>query len=110
MKTALFALLPLAVLVQGQSNPMTVEGCSGTDFTGTCHSFTCPYEGCCELPAFFQESLVSVRSTGAYGFRLFTTEGCKYHCNDNDNGSRQVDDSGWGNIGADAYKCIDGPY
>lgn len=106
---AVLGLLSLAALATAQA-PMTVYGCSGRAFTGHCESFTCPFKGCCELPRFFQTSLVSVRSTGSYDFRLFTAEGCKFDCNDNDNGSRQVDHAGWRNIGAAAYQCIDGPY
>ncbi|KAJ4150026.1 hypothetical protein LMH87_010794 [Akanthomyces muscarius] len=75
---------------------MKVYGCSGRGFTGHCETFSCPFEGCCQLPRFFQTSLVSVKSAGSYGFRLFTSAGCQYHCNDNDNGSRQVDSQGWG--------------
>ncbi|CRG85090.1 hypothetical protein PISL3812_02226 [Talaromyces islandicus] len=104
-----FLVLCLCALVRGQA-PMSVYGCSGTDFTGTCQTFTCPFNGCCQLPSFFQTDLVSVKSTGSYSFRLFTAAGCGYSCNDNDNGSLQVDDQGWGNIGAAAYACIDGPY
>jgi hypothetical protein len=102
-------VLSLATLVHGQS-PMTVYGCSGRSFTGNCQTFTCPYQACCQLPSFFQTSLVSVRSNGPYNFRLFTSAGCAHHCNDNDNGSRFVDREGWSNIGAAAYACVDGPY
>ncbi|KAH6617400.1 hypothetical protein F5144DRAFT_606901 [Chaetomium tenue] len=103
------SLLSLAALASAQA-PMSVYGCTGRDFTGTCQTFTCPYQDCCRLPSFFQTRLVSVRSTGSYSFRLFTDAGCAYHCNDNDNGSRLVDAEGWGNIGAAAYACVDGPY
>lgn len=106
---AVFSTLSLAALVQGQA-PMSVYGCSGPSFTGHCETFTCPFNGCCQLPQFFQTNLISVKSTGSYSFRLFTAAGCKYGCNDNDNGSRKVDGQGWGNIGAAAYACIDGPY
>ena len=109
MKTRVFSLLSLCALVQGQAD-MSVYGCSGTNFQGTCQTFTCPYQSCCQLPPFFQQSLVSVRSTGSYNFNLFTTAGCYAHCNDNDNGSLHVDSEGWGNIGAATYQCIDGPY
>ncbi|OWT43484.1 hypothetical protein VFPPC_17367 [Pochonia chlamydosporia 170] len=107
-KTALL-LLSLCLMVHAQSG-MTVYGCTRANFQGTCQSFTCPYQECCQLPSFFQTSLVSVKSTGPYNFRLFTDAGCALHCNDNDNGSRHVDSAGWGNIGAAAYACIDGPY
>ncbi|KAH6842446.1 hypothetical protein B0I37DRAFT_393004 [Chaetomium sp. MPI-CAGE-AT-0009] len=106
---AALATLCLGVLVRGQA-PMSIYGCSGRGFTGHCQTFTCPYQACCQLPSFFQTSLVSVRSTGSYNFRLFTDAGCAHHCNDNDNGSRLVDSQGWSNIGAAAYACIDGPY
>ncbi len=109
MTNILFLVLSLCALASAQS-PMKVYGCSGRAFTGHCETFTCPYEGCCQLPSFFRTSLVSVKSTGSYGFRLFTSAGCQYHCNDNDNGSRQVDGQGWSNIGAAAYACVDGPY
>lgn len=106
---AALSVLSLALAVRAQA-PMTIYGCTGRDFTGTCQSFTCPWQDCCELPSFFQTSLVSVKSTGSYNFRLFTNAGCAGHCNDNDGGSRLVDSQGWGNIGAAAYACIDGPY
>ncbi|KAK3293025.1 uncharacterized protein B0H64DRAFT_204647 [Chaetomium fimeti] len=106
---AAMAALSLGLLVRGQ-DPMSVYGCSGTDFTGNCEGFTCPYQACCRMPAFFQTSLVSVRSTGSYNFRLYTDAGCAYHCNDNDDGSILVDSEGWGNIGPAAFTCVDGPY
>lgn len=109
MKTTAFLLLSLCALVNGQA-PMTVYGCSGRAFTGHCESFTCDYQECCQLPTFFRTRLVSVRSNGPYSFRLFTSEGCKLHCNDNDNGSRLVDREGWKNIGSAAYACVDGPF
>ncbi|KAJ6789553.1 hypothetical protein PWT90_10589 [Aphanocladium album] len=88
---------------------LEIYGCSGRGFTGECHTFKCGYQDCCVLPAFFKTRLVSVRSVG-YNLRLFTDAGCKYHCNDNDNGSRFVDNAGWNNIGAAAYACVDGPF
>ncbi|TQV91855.1 hypothetical protein V2A60_006036 [Cordyceps javanica] len=108
IRVLLFAL-SLCALVSAQS-PMQVYGCSGRGFTGHCETFTCPFNGCCQLPNFFKTSLVSVRSAGSYGFRLFTAAGCAYSCNDNDHNSRQVDSQGWSNIGAAAYACVDGPY
>ncbi|KAJ3492828.1 hypothetical protein NLG97_g5119 [Lecanicillium saksenae] len=89
---------------------MRIYGCTGRGFTGTCQSFECGYQDCCQLPSFFQTRLVSVKSTGPYNVRLFTDAGCKYHCNDNDNQSRFVDSQGWNNIGAAAYACVDGPF
>lgn len=109
MKTTGFALLCLSALARAQPG-MSVWGCSGINFTGHCEPFNCPYQSCCQLPAFFQTSLVSVRSTGSYNFRLFTSQGCAHHCNDNDHQSLFVDSAGWRNIGAAAYACIDGPY
>ncbi|KAJ6437883.1 hypothetical protein O9K51_09711 [Purpureocillium lavendulum] len=109
MITTGFIALCLCVLAHAQAD-MSVYGCSGRSFTGHCETFTCPYQACCQLPGFFQTSLVSVRSSGSYSFRLFTDEGCKYHCNDNDNRSRLVDAQGWNNIGAAAYACVDGPF
>ncbi|KAK0713182.1 hypothetical protein B0T26DRAFT_742007 [Lasiosphaeria miniovina] len=109
MITAGFVVLCLSVLVRGQPG-MSVYGCSGRGFTGHCETFTCPFQACCQLPSFFQTSLVSVRSTGSYNFRLFTDAGCAFHCNDDDNDSRLVDSEGWSNIGAAAYACVDGPY
>lgn len=109
MKSAVFLVLSLCALVQGQA-PMSVYGCTGANFQGTCQTFTCPFEGCCQLPSFFQRRLISVRSAGPYNFRLYTGAGCYGHCNDNDNQSRLIDRQGWGNIGAAAYVCVDGPY
>ncbi|OAA57243.1 hypothetical protein ISF_07164 [Cordyceps fumosorosea ARSEF 2679] len=109
MNKTLALVLSLGALASAQA-PMKVYGCSGRSFTGHCETFTCPFNGCCQLPSFFQTSLVSVKSAGSYSFRLFTAAGCKYSCNDNDNGSRKVDSQGWGNIGAAAYACVDGPY
>lgn len=109
MKNTALLVLSAFALVPAQAD-MKVYGCSGRGFTGHCETFTCPYEGCCQLPSFFQRNLVSVKSTGSYDFRLFTSAGCQYHCNDNDHGSRKVDHQGWGNIGAAAYACVDGPY
>ncbi|KAH7034478.1 hypothetical protein BKA57DRAFT_400115 [Linnemannia elongata] len=98
------------VCTQVQAATVDVIGCSGRDFQGECHSFSCGYQECCSLPDFFKTNLVSVKATGAYNIRLFTSAGCADHCNDNDSGSRFVDHKGWANIGADAYACIDGPF
>ena len=106
--TAGLSFLSLAALAQAGS--LRVYGCSGPNFTGSCQTFTCPSQGCCRLPSFFQNNLISVKSTGSSSFRLFTNAGCRFHCNDNDHGSRLVDGAGWGNIGAAAYACVDGPY
>jgi hypothetical protein len=107
--TTAFLVVGLSTLVDALG-PMAIYGCSGRSFTGRCQTFSCPEEACCVLPSFFQTSLVSVKSTGTYNFRLFTAAGCYAHCNDNDNQSRLVDSAGWSNIGAAAYQCIDGPY
>lgn len=109
MMVAVFLVFSLCVMARGQA-PMSVYGCAGRGFTGNCQTFTCPFNGCCQLPSFFQNDLVSVKSTGSYSFRLFTAAGCQYDCNDNDNGSLEVDSQGWSNIGAAAYACVDGPY
>ena len=108
MKAVAFGLLSLCALVQSQAD-MVIYGCSGTNFGGTCHTFNCAWQSCCQLPPFFQTSLVSVRSNGPYNFNLFTTAGCYAHCNDNDNNALHVDSEGWGNIGPASYQCIDGP-
>lgn len=109
MKAAVSLVLSLCVLVQGQAD-MSVYGCSGKNFGGHCETFNCPWQSCCQLPPFFQESLVSVRSTGSYNFILFTTEGCNGHCNDNDNKGLLIDAEGYSNIGPAAFQCVDGPY
>lgn len=109
MKPTAFLALSFSALATAQS-PLSVYGCSGVNFSGTCRSFDCPYQACCQLPSFFQTSLVSVRATGSWNFRLYTAQGCGSHCNDSDRQSLFVDHEGWRNIGAAAYACIDGPY
>ncbi|KAI8062133.1 hypothetical protein BC940DRAFT_244744, partial [Gongronella butleri] len=89
---------------------LKIYGCSGKGFTGQCQSFSCGYQDCCLLPSFFQTRLVSVRATGQYNVLLFTVEGCRLHCSDNDNKSRFVDAKGWNNIGTAEYSCVDGPF
>lgn len=110
MMSVLFLVLSLCAVASAQA-PTKVHGCSGRGFTGSLRNLWLSVpELAASCRKVFRTSLVSVKSTGSYVFRLFTSAGCQYHCNDNDNGSRLVDSQGWGNIGAAAYyACVDGP-